>query len=344
MMLETMTTQEHVSNWLVSLGLSQYVTSFELNGVSSGDLLIHICDFDLVELRVFEESDRRLILDSIRELQVQKTHTYEYDETLSQVLFNLLDKKIIDARDLQLLLGILKGSISISSHNVTALESALRSFTRGTLSAESTKEILQKVRQQAIRALGLIEDDLFHPSYAPAAAEAAMQKLMREVRASLSERRERAYAVFCCMDADEEGTLTVDNFVSTLADLLPDTIERKLLRKLARRLDGYSDGRINYNAFLEQYSTPAAQRSASRGSSSPPSSDDERLFVQRFAGRSSIFRKGARGADASEPTGPAAARRRAAAARPRSPPASPARPRPGARGGGAAPLSRSGWR
>jgi hypothetical protein len=180
-----------------------------------------------------------------------------------------------------------------------------------------------------------------------------MQRLVSEVRASLSGRRERAHAVFSCMDADEEGSLAVDTFLNTLADLLPESVEPRQLRKLAKRLDGYNDGRIRYNSFLEHYSTPAAPRSTSRGRSSrsPPSSDDdERLLVQSFAGRSSIFRKGG-GGGASEsvywradPGRATAPRPSAGAWRPRSPPTPAARPRPGSRGRGAAQLSRSEWR
>ena len=287
-----MTSQDHISTWLKDLGLAEYTTSFELNGISSGDLLVHVTAADLVDLRVYDAKDQKILLDGIQSLRSKQSKiSKENSGENLRSLMNLLEQKIISLQDMQMMCGVLEGSIQISSHIISALKSSLQLFQAGSLSAESAGEVVQNTRRYVARILGLVDDDLLHPSNAPAALEADIQKLRDEIHKSLKGRREQARAIFACMDADEEGSLTIETFVSVLADLLPRTIERRRLRKFARRLDRDDRQRIFYDSFLEQFSTTQDGDKAQRPNraDSPYSSDDD-VLIQRFAGRNHILR------------------------------------------------------
>ena len=282
---------ESISIWLTSLGLSRYKTSFDQNGISSRDLLVHLTKADLVELRVFDEKDQNTILSAIQQPTVEAKMPAV--ENFQGPLMNLLEHRIISAQDIQMMFGVLKQTIKVSSHIRDTLEAALHQFASGSIQARAAGDVVLDVRRHVARVLGLTDDDLLHPSYAPAAAEADIQSLKEEIRKNLCGRRDQARVVFACMDIDDEGLLPIDTFVSTLADLLPLITELRRLRKFARRLDREDSGCIAYEAFLEQYSTaavPSKQRSMAGRSTSPFSSDEDDILIQRFAGRNNIVR------------------------------------------------------
>lgn len=60
--------QEQVSSWLTSIGLSSYIKVFQSNEID-GATLSELCDEDLVEIGVFSSLDRKSILSHLKSLK-----------------------------------------------------------------------------------------------------------------------------------------------------------------------------------------------------------------------------------------------------------------------------------
>jgi len=238
-------TSTHIALWLESLGLHQYITSFQQSKIDTIAMLVKLTNDDLLDLRV-ESRHRELILGQV-ELLKKKGDVRE-SEKFRQPLFELLEARLITPQELQMMYGVLQKSIVIPQHKLTALESALKYYSEARINAKTVSEVCKDVRRQAARMLGLLEDDT-----TKSGDKVDTRKVEEEVKKCLKGKYDDAYDVFAYVDKKSEGKLATDDFVSALVDLLPPNIERKKIRKLARAVA--KDGSVDYHDFLDKYTT-----------------------------------------------------------------------------------------